>query len=759
MIAVTARLIVLSILAAGASLALGASEPGLEPLPHYRDVAQRFARYFPRAHFSNQALNDRVSNRAWTNYLASLDYERVYFLDRDIQRFRQHENNLDDLLSDGDVNFAFEVFTVYKARVRDRYQFTTNLLARGFDFTESESYRWKRKDVPWPKDEAESNELWRKRIKNEYLRRVVAREISDEDKRRKEAEKLLSTNAVPTETAGVPGTNGVVSVSTNAVPATAARDSDAVTPEEFIRKRYHQFLTLLDDSDAEWVMQKYLSAFAHAYDPHSDYMSPSTKENFNIEMKLSLEGIGALLQAEDGSAKVVSLIPGGPAARDERDIRLRPGDKIIAVGQNDEPPVDVLHWPLQKTVQLIRGPIGTRVVLVVIPASDATGATTRRVDLVRDKVNLEEQAAKGRMEEVDLAAGGMRKVGVVTLPAFYANVNATSASSPDYRSSTYDVEKIVTDLRAQGAEGVLLDLRNDGGGYLPEAVTMTGLFIPTGPTVQVKDRTGVKVLRDRDPKVAYDGPLVVLVNRLSASASEILAGALQDYGRAVIVGDSRTHGKGTVQAVVDIGRDEDLGSLKITSAKYYRVTGASTQLKGVSPDVVVPSPYDRKEYGEDNLPYPVPWSQVDEVRFTPVADLKSTVQVLRSRSEARQSTDRPFVAYCQLLARIEAINAAEELPLNIEARRKLARTEKELTDLEREIVDRGEAPEGDEEDAPPESSANRKKQMDLVLREGLQILSDLVEAESKKGSTPPSAGRPASTNLRDIVEDLFKSKL
>jgi carboxyl-terminal processing protease len=474
-------------------------------------------------------------------------------------------------------------------------------------------------------------------------------------------------------------------------------------------------LTMLTDSDGKWLIEKYLTAFAHAYDPHSGYMTASSVEDFDIEMKLSLTGIGALLRAEDGAAKIVRLIPGGPADMDKRDIRLRAGDKIIAVGQDTDPIVDVLHWPLHRIVALIRGPKGSRVVLTVIPASDPSGSTTKQVDLIRDEVKLEEQAADSSVRTIVDSNGDERTFGVIRLPAFYASMGIDNPRHPEYRSAAKDVQTILHDLQTNGVEGIILDLRNNGGGSLMEAIRMAGLFIRSGPTVQVRERHSIRVLPDRNPSLAYAGPLVVLVNRLSASASEIVAGALQDYGRALVVGGEKTHGKGTVQTIISLGRDTELGSLRVTTASYYRISGSSTQLRGVTPDIVIPSPFDYMKLGEDAMQNPIPWTAVMPTRYAPVADLDGIKPQLRAASEARRSESERFEAYQQLLSRIEAINDAEELPLDLEGRMALARSERDLAELQESLIP--ESPDGD---------GNKTEHADLVLEETLQILADFT---------------------------------
>lgn len=703
------------------SLRAAADETSIHvgPEAHYERIVNRFVRIVPKEHLTRHPLDDDISRRAWTNYLSSLDYERIYFLESDIDAFRNYETTLDDQVKAGDLSFAYQVFAVFQDRVRNRTAHVDTLLETPFDTTIKETYNWKRKNAAWSRGQLDWDRLWHKRIKNEYIRRIVARSL--------EAESAVS-NAVPKD-AGADATNSVPDAAgphVNGLPE---------SPEDAIREEYEQFRIIMEDCDGEWVLQKYLTAFAQAYDPHSDYLSPSTEEDFNIEMKLSLVGIGALLRAEDGAAKIVRLIPGGPADSVKGKDRLEPGDKIIAVAQGDKDPVSILHWPLSKVVKLIRGEKGTRVVLTVLPASDITGTVRRRVSLIRDEVKLEEQAAKGDLKTIEDGDGVSRKLAVITVPAFYADLKAQAGGDEEYRSSSRDVANLLTNLAAQGAEGVLLDLRGNGGGSLPEAVDMTGLFIKSGPTVQVKERFGITSLPDLDPTVVYGGPLVVMVSRLSASASEILAGALQDYGRAIIVGDAKTHGKGTVQSVERLGSDEQLGSVKLTKWIFYRVSGSSTQLKGVVPDIILPSVFGVMEFGEEFLDHAIAWSRVPPADYFPVGNLTPLVPVLCEESLARRQNSPRFAAYNRFVERIREMNESTELPLDLDSRRTLAQTEKEMADLRKELADEQLGQEDDSNDEEPMWS-------DIVLQEGVRILADLVALQAAAQSSAPDGTVP-----------------
>ncbi|MCK5849774.1 MAG: carboxy terminal-processing peptidase [Kiritimatiellae bacterium] len=685
----------------------------LTPEEHYALICKRFARQFPAEHLSRTLIDDTISRQAWTNYLNALDFEHMYFLQSDVDRFADSKLNLDDAIKDGNLLFAYNVFEVFKQRVQASSVHIDKLLANGFDLKKHEAYAWQRKNAPWPQDQAEWNDLWRKKIKNEYIRQVVAQKI--ETKKTEEEKKP---------------------------------DKPIITPEDFIQKRYKQLRSLFTDSGAEWVLQKYLTAFAQAYDPHSSYMSPSSVADFDIEMKLSLVGIGALLRSEDGTAKIVRLIPGGPASKDTREKKLCSGDKIIAVGQDNEPAVDILHWPLYKIVKLIRGKKNSRVVLTVISASDPTGSTTKTVDLIRGEVRLEEQTAKLKVREFSTEGDVKRKLAIINVPAFYANLRVRNVRDPNFKSSAHDVAKLLREMRPKKVEGLVLDLRSNGGGSLLEAIRMVGLFIADGPTVQVKEKfPPTRILDDPDPYVHYAGPLIILVNKLSASASEIVAGALKDYGRAIIVGDTKTHGKGTVQTIIKVGRDKKYGSTKITSATYYRVSGGSTQLAGVASDIVVPSPWEYMEVGEDTLSNPLPWNSVQKASYEHCADLSACIPVLRKQSEARRAASPKYAAYAKLLERIQAINKTKKLSLNIIERTKMASAEKDLRELQKTLT-----PDDDEKE-----TEDKQKTVDIVMDEALSILLDFIVITKKQpelvGYIGP--GRSHRRSLRGWIEDVL----
>ena len=704
-----------------AAACFGASEAGervkLEPEAIHADIARAFADAMPALHVDGVALDDSISARALRLLLAGMDPDRSRFLAGDIAQFKAQEKELDDMLKAGDVSFAYSVYDLFKKRMRDRCEYVEKLLDEGFDFSKDEELVWRKedKDVPWPENKAEQDELWRKKVKNALLRRTIAERLAKEKAAESGDEEV---------TAG----------------------KKARSPAEVIRHQYGQYLTVLEDTEAVGVLQRYLTAFAHAYDPHSDYMSPTVTEDFAINMRLSLGGIGALLSSEDGAAKIVRVIPGGPA---EREGSLRAGDKIVAVGQGEKEMVSVLHWPLSKTVSIIRGEKGTTVVLSVIPESDATGSTRKRVVIERDIVKLKDQEAKGEVRSLSLPAGD-RKMGIITLPAFYVDMRAKAYQRKDYKSSVRDVDRILGEMSQKSVSGIILDLRSNGGGALDEAIDMTGLFISRGAVVQTRDKYRVISSWDKDPGVSYGGPLVVLVSRMSASASEILAGALQDYGRAVIVGDARTHGKGTVQRIVDLNRvKKEWGSLKVTTSTFYRITGSSTQLKGISSDIVVSSGFDLMDVGEDSLKYALPWSRIrpapmdgptgrtsawrnmfdrlggakgDHQR---VVDLSPAVAALSKKSQVRRAADPRYVARREMLDRFAAWRKRESIPLNMAEREALAKEEQRLQALQEKAM---------AWTSPDDGPDGKKKGgSDLVMEEALSILSDLVDFVAAAG--------------------------
>lgn len=726
-----------------AALFAAARGPAEEPQALEKDVfvatgsraARVLSAIIPRAHLFHQPVTDAIAAKALDLYFDALDFDRTFFLASDLEEFRREIPRLAPAFRDGDLTPAFRIYTRYQERVRDRLAFVETQLKKGFDLESKDTYLWRRRNAPRAASPAEWDALWHSKLQHEYVARVVA-------------VKLAAETPAPEGDTAAPSPRRPDAATAERQTIAGADDSvsrDAhLTPEEFLRQRYRQFDDMLRTQDAEQVVDRFLSSFTSAFDPHSEYMSPSRTEDFDINMKLMLVGIGAQLMPEDGAAKIERIIPGGPA---DRDGRLQPGDRIVAVGQGDEEPESILHVPLYRAVRKIRGEKGSPVTLVYWPSNDISGATEHRVTLLRDEVKLEEQAAKQRIIEVPGGEGRTRKLGLITLPEFYADFKPGPGQEP--RRSATDVRRILEDLRKANVDGIALDLRNNGGGSLPDAIEMAGFFIRSGPVVQVRDARQVQVLSDPDPAVVYDGPLVVLINRMSASASEIVAAALQDYGRAILIGDSKTHGKGSVQSLLPMEvRGERLGSFKVTTANFYRISGGSTQVKGVEPDIIVSSVFDGMELGEEFLPNAMPWSMVDPAFYATLMNQAPPVDVLRAQSERRRVEDEAFQTRASLLERIRARVNAETISLNLEDRLTMARADRELDRLQRTLLS-GETPEEtaaelDDAQTPddPESKLVADDQdRDPVLMEAMRILGDIVDYQQ---SLRPAEGDVAA---------------
>ena len=750
--------------AAGAALAAPAADaPGETAagrlLANAPRVAAAIVRDMPLVHVRHKAFEGPLAAAAWTNFVDSLDYEHVYFTQEDLAEFEPAGLAYDALVRSGDVAWAKAVFDRFVRRVAERRDFVAAAVTNEFDFSEDDSYVFRRHREPRPADAAAQDALWTQRVKNALLAARIRRELADE--------------AASNKLARAAAEGAAADSATNAVKGVEAAVAEA---REDVVKAQDRFLDILRDADEEYWLGRFFNAVATAYDPHSAYMSPAGAEDFDIDMGLSLQGIGATLQSEDGACKVVEIVPGSPSDRDESPERLVPGDKIVGVAQGDGEFADVRHWPLYKAVRLIRGPKGSVVRLRVIPASDPNAE--KIVTLVRDEIKLEEQAASGTVETFEDASGAERRMGWVKLPGFYATPGGPGTSR---RSCSDDIAKILADFNSQGVEGVVLDLRGNGGGSLQEAVFVAGLFLRTGPVVMVRETRRKAVLPDNNPAVAFRGPMVVLVDRLSASASEIVAAALQDYGRAVVLGDRTTHGKGTVQSVMPVEGDEKrLGKLKATTALFYRITGASTQLRGVSSDIRLPSFFEAyADLGEDKLPGALKWSHVSPAVYRVVDDLDPVLPALRARSEARRAADPRWRARMELLANFAAFNTNNLVPLRYADRRAQAEADDRVARAVAESsgAEDGGAPDmtgaggdlrgatdAEEEDgaaAVPDAAERRRRRKekarkaDIVLDEALRVLADLADLH---GAPPALAAGGAGAPVRG-TDDFLRSLL
>ena len=586
-------------------------------------IAMSVGRLLEEGHYTRQRLNEDISKKFLQTYLELLDFSHLFFTQEDVDAMnaKYGSSMAGDVLL-GTLKPAYDIYALYTKRVDDRVAKIKELLKQPIDFKSNATVELSRQKSSWPKDEAEADQLWRGRVANELL------------------QEHLSEHPIE--------------------PA-----------PQLVGRRYDRLARNIHEQDKDEEIKLFLDALAQAYDPHSEYLSKADMKNFSINMGLSLVGIGAMLRSEDGYAKIESLVPGGPA---QVDGRLKVGDRITAVAQGPADYVDVREMRLDKVVEMIRGKKGTRVRLLVIP-SDATDPSRRKnVELVRDEIKLKDQEARADIIIKKDENGEAIKLGWLTLPSFYADMDKHQ------KSTTRDVLALLKRLKKENIAGLVVDLRRNGGGSLEEALALTGLFLKSGPIVQTKDYNGnTRISSDPDPGIAYSGPLIVLTSRQSASASEIFAAALQDYGRAVIVGDKNTFGKGTVQTILPIGRfasllgshsDED-GALKLTIQKFYRVAGGSTQPHGVASDIVLPSLSDLPEFGESALKNALPYDEVARAKYTKWSDSHSLfVDQLRRRSEERAKGDPEFHYVMEDMDRLRHKIDENRISLNEDQRKK-----------------------------------------------------------------------------------------
>jgi carboxyl-terminal processing protease len=578
-------------------------------------------------HYEKQRLDDALSGKIYDLYLESMDGTRSYFLASDIKEFEQYRFKLDDGLIKSNLDAPFVMYNRLQQRVTERLSFLLKQLpekAKAYDFSKNEKLSLDREEVKWSKNSEDLDELWRKRLKNSILNLRLA----DKD------------------------------------------DNDIY---ELLSKRYRNQLNRTHLANEDDGFQVYMNSVTHAFDPHTAYFSPRNTENFNINMSLSLQGIGAVLQTEDEHTKVVRLVPAGPAAKAGQ---LQTADKITGVGQGDEDIVDVIGWRLDEVVDLIRGAKGTTVRLEIIP-SEANDLKTQIINIVRDEVKLEEQSAQKEIIEIPKGNKTL-KIGVIDIPTFYIDFQGRQEGKKDFKSTTRDVERLVNELKQENVEGIIIDLRNNGGGSLDEALSLTDLFIDRGPVVQVRYSNGyVQVLpeaKNQKPGIVYTGPIAVLTNRLSASASEIFAGAIQDYGRGIIVG-GQTFGKGTVQSVLPL----EHGQLKLTQAKFYRVSGDSTQHKGVIPDILFPSLFDKEKIGESALDEALAWDTIRPAGYTSKRDFQQWLPVLRENHQSRIETSPDFIYLNNQKDLMTKLRQRTDISLN----EKLRKQEREDNETER----------------------------------------------------------------------------
>ncbi|MFI4914495.1 MAG: carboxy terminal-processing peptidase [Steroidobacterales bacterium] len=659
------------------------------PSAHQRQLAPRIASILEQTHYRHIAIDDKLSPQVLERFLTGLDGQHSYFLASDIAGFDRWRTRFGDMIHTGEIDPAYLIFATFQQRNRDRLRYAVKLLDTEPDWTAHESFNFDREHASWPASGAELDELWRLRVKNDAISLML----------------------------------------------TGKSWQDAAN---LLRKRYERMLARLDKISPEDVFEVLMNAYAGAYDPHSNYFSPRSSEEYRIQMSLSYEGIGASLELTDDYVTVKNVLAGGPA---QQDGTLKPNDRITAVAQgHDGPMAEVIGWRLDDVVQLIRGNIGTKVRLQILSAGAAPGTPERVLELTRNKVTLENQAAKKEVRQLQ-HDGRSYKIGIITVPGFYNDMEGHAAGDENYRSTTRDVHKLLHELDAAGGvDALVLDLRGDGGGYLPEAIGLTGLFIDRGPVVQLKETTGqLEVLNDTDPGVAYAGPLAVLVDRTSASASEIFAGAIQDYHRGLVLGQT-TFGKGTVQSVIPLDRwsqKSTEGQVTVTIGKFYRVTGESTQLRGVVPDIALPSAISTEDVGEAVLPHALPWDRIAAVPFHALNSDPMLVQTLAHEEEDRAARDADFQ---WLLAGIATLNTERKdrsLSLNLKERQQQRITQSQAQ-LAQENARRG------VDGLPPIKAIEdvaASDEPDVVLAQASKIMTDLVAAQGARTPPPPTLAR------------------
>jgi carboxyl-terminal processing protease len=652
----------------------------LESDQRHRQVSRMVTRFVERAHYSKINIDDELSTIILDNYINALDANKYYFRDSDITYFSRYEDQLDDVLRSGNFNPIFDIFRLYRLRAQQNLEYAISLLDEPIDFTSDEEFVFNRKDLPWLSTPEEMQNLWRHRVTNDALSLILA-------------------------------------------------DKEWDDSAEVLNKRYTRVLKRINKLDSDDVVETFLNSFTRTLDPHSSYLSPRQSEEYKIQMSLSYQGIGASLQLDDELVAVLNIIAGGPASIDGR---LAPNDRITAVGQGkgdgkEEEMVDVVGWSLDDVVQLIRGPSGTTVRLQILPADAVPGAEQSVLELVRDKIKLEEQAASSTTIEIE-RNGQTGTVGIITVPSFYQDYDARSKGETDYVSTTRDVKRLIGELQEDGIAGLVIDLRGNGGGHLSEATALTGLFIGEGPVVQLKDTTGrIEVLDDPEPDAAYNGPLVVLVDRFSASASEIFAAAIQDYQRGVVIGQ-RTFGKGTVQNLYILDQyarrvpDPGLGQLTLTIGKYYRVTGGSTQNRGVLPDIDLPSVIDAEKTGESSRERALPWDQIKATGFSALQPLDSEIAFLTQSYNTRIQAN-PDIAYLRSdIAAVDEIRKQKTISLNKEKRLAKRETQRlaRLTRVnQRRLASGLEAVESLD-------AIKEEEQPDILLDQATEIVTDLA---------------------------------
>ena len=663
--------------------------PELRPAVQEAKAARLAAEVLTRYHYKPLALDDALSSQMFDRYLKALDPEKLHFLQSDIDRLAADRTRLDDAILTEDLRAPFATFNLYGRRAAERLVYARGLLAKGFDFQRDENLLIDRKDQAWPATEAQLQDLWRKRVKNDWLRLKLAGQ----------------------DDAGI---------------------------AKLLDKRYDNALKRLAKVTSADAFQAFMNAYTMAIEPHTNYLGPRAAEDFDIAMRLSLVGIGAVLTDIDGYATIRELVPGGPASRPGR---LKPGDRIVGVAQGTTGPMeDVVGARLDDTVALIRGTIDSTVRLDILPADSGPDAPNKTVVLVRNTITMQDRAAKSRIVAVAEGAG-KRRIGVITLPSFYEDVEARQRGDKDYRSASRDVARLLADMKAQKVDSLLIDLRNNGGGSLREAVELTGLFVGKVPVVQARNASGaISVERNVNVGIAWQGPLGVLINRASASASEIFAAAIQDYGRGLVIGEP-SFGKGTVQTVASLDQiarnaRPQFGELKLTIAQFFRVNGGTTQLRGVTPDIGFPLASDDEDFGESRFDNALPWTSIKAVDYMPVGDVRAALPALLALHTSRVQRDKDFQNLREDAARAQELRRSNVISLNVAVRRtEREQLQKRLAAMQGQSGARADdGLQANERNLGKELAAEKSRDAakDVLLNEAVNILADGVALKQGK---------------------------
>ena len=678
--------------------------PPLKPQMQEAKAARLAAEVLSRYHYKPVALDDALSAETFDRYLKGLDPEKLYFLQSDIDHLGVDRTRLDDAILTEDLRAPFDIFNLYERRLAERMAYARSLLRSGFDFKRDETLQIDRKDQPWPATEAQLHELWRKTVKNDWLRLKLA-------------------------------------------------GQDDAHISKVLDKRYDTVAKRIGKINSADAFQVFMNAYTTAIDPHTNYLGPRAAQDFDIAMRLSLVGIGAVLSDIDGYATIRELVAGGPASLSGQ---LKVGDRIVGVAQGAAGAIeDVVGWRLDDTVALIRGAVDSTLKLDILPVDKGPDATNKTVVLIRKTITMQDLAAKAKVYSVTQGAS-KRLIGVITLPSFYEDIDAARKGDKDYRSATRDLAALLVQLKAQKMDGLLVDLRNNGGGSLREAVTLTGLFVGKVPVVQTRGAKGdVTVGRNVDTGVAWDGPLGVLINRASASASEIFAAAIQDYGRGLIIGEP-SFGKGTVQTVANLDQlarnpKPAYGELKMTIAQFFRVNGGTTQLRGVTPDIGFPPTSDAARFGEASFGNALPWTRIEPADYAPVGDLKAQLPVLLAWHERRVQRDPGFQSLLEDIARVQELRKKNVISLNEVVRRqeRAAQAKRLTARLAADGATAGQAETNaladdgllfNERKLGPDIAAEKARAAvkDVILNEAVSILSDSVTLQ--QGTSSVAAG-------------------